>query len=145
MDGVIVIDRSVTWSHAGAGLGRVSGPLVNHRPTAGIITPAGRCAGAMWTLLLATAWSLGTGKRQWRRQQEACSPISRLTARPRIRKRGICCLPTRWSAVPIELCVSANGEGATREEAVDDLREALAGLIAEFGVPDELTVTMDVV
>jgi predicted RNase H-like HicB family nuclease len=29
--------------------------------------------------------------------------------------------------------VCANGEGATREEAVDDLREALAGLIAEFG------------
>jgi predicted RNase H-like HicB family nuclease len=41
--------------------------------------------------------------------------------------------------------VGANGEGATRKEAVDDLREALAGLIAEFGVPDELTVTVDVV
>ena len=38
-----------------------------------------------------------------------------------------------------------NGEGATREEAVDDLREALAGLIAEFGVPDELTVAVDMV
>ena len=41
--------------------------------------------------------------------------------------------------------VRTNGEGATREEAVDDLREALAGLIAEFGVPDELTVAVDMV
>jgi predicted RNase H-like HicB family nuclease len=41
--------------------------------------------------------------------------------------------------------VGANDEGATREEAVDDLREALAGLIAEFGVPDELTVAVDMV
>ena len=41
--------------------------------------------------------------------------------------------------------VSANGEGATREEAVDDLREALAGLIAEFGMPDELTMAVDMV
>ncbi len=40
--------------------------------------------------------------------------------------------------------VGANGEGATREEAVDNLREAFAGLIAEFGMPDELTVTVDV-
>jgi len=40
--------------------------------------------------------------------------------------------------------VGANGEGATREEAVADLREALAGLIAEFGVPEELTLTVDV-
>ena len=31
------------------------------------------------------------------------------------------------------------------EEVVDDLREALAGLIAEFGVPDGLTVTVGVV
>ena len=37
-----------------------------------------------------------------------------------------------------------DGEGATREEAVDNLREAFAGLIAEFGMPDELTVTVDV-
>ena len=35
--------------------------------------------------------------------------------------------------------------GSYREEAVDDLREALAGLIAEFGVPDELTVAVDMV
>ena len=39
--------------------------------------------------------------------------------------------------------VGANGEGATREETIDDLRQALEGLIAEFGVPDELTVTVD--
>ena len=41
--------------------------------------------------------------------------------------------------------VGANGEDVTREEAVDDLCEALAGLIAEFGVPDELTVAVDMV
>jgi hypothetical protein len=39
--------------------------------------------------------------------------------------------------------LARTGEGTTREEAVDDLREALAGLIAQFGVPDELTVTVD--
>jgi hypothetical protein len=40
--------------------------------------------------------------------------------------------------------VGANGEGRTREEAIADLREALTGLIAEFGVPEELTLTLDV-
>jgi hypothetical protein len=36
--------------------------------------------------------------------------------------------------------VGANGEGTTADEAVADLREALTGLVAEFGVPDELTL-----
>jgi predicted RNase H-like HicB family nuclease len=50
-----------------------------------------------------------------------------------------------WCAhVQLRPNVGANGEGATREEAVADLREALAGLIAEFGVPEELTLTVDV-
>jgi predicted RNase H-like HicB family nuclease len=40
--------------------------------------------------------------------------------------------------------VGANGEGETAEAAVADLREALAGLIAEFGAPDELTLMLDV-
>ncbi|HZO66364.1 MAG TPA: hypothetical protein VFB74_15285 [Kribbellaceae bacterium] len=40
--------------------------------------------------------------------------------------------------------VGANGEGATPEAAVDDLREALTGLIESFGVPEMLTVTVDV-
>jgi hypothetical protein len=40
--------------------------------------------------------------------------------------------------------VGANGEGDTPEAAVADLREALAGLIAEFGVPAELTLTVEV-
>lgn len=40
--------------------------------------------------------------------------------------------------------VGAHGEGATRESAVADLRDALVGLIAEFGAPDELAVTLDV-
>jgi predicted RNase H-like HicB family nuclease len=40
--------------------------------------------------------------------------------------------------------VGAHGQGDTPEAAVADLREALTGLIAEFGAPDELTVTVDV-
>ena len=40
--------------------------------------------------------------------------------------------------------VGANGEGATRAEAVADLREALTGLVVEFGAPEELTLTIDV-
>ncbi|MBI1758466.1 MAG: hypothetical protein HYR62_04480 [Actinobacteria bacterium] len=41
--------------------------------------------------------------------------------------------------------VGANGEGDTADAAVADLREALLGLIAEFGAPDELTLTLDVI
>ncbi len=40
--------------------------------------------------------------------------------------------------------VGAHGDGETREAAIDDLREALSGLIAEFGPPDEVTVDVDV-
>ena len=40
--------------------------------------------------------------------------------------------------------MGANGEGDTREAAIADLREALEGLIAEFGAPEELTLTVDV-
>lgn len=40
--------------------------------------------------------------------------------------------------------VGAHGEGETREAAVTDLREALSGLLAEFGAPEELTFTIDV-
>jgi len=40
--------------------------------------------------------------------------------------------------------VGAHGEGDSAESAVADLREALAGLIAEFGVPQELTLTVEV-
>ncbi len=40
--------------------------------------------------------------------------------------------------------VGAHGEGDSREAAIADLREALTGLIAEFGVPDELTLMVDV-
>ncbi|WP_239377720.1 MULTISPECIES: type II toxin-antitoxin system HicB family antitoxin [unclassified Frankia] len=38
--------------------------------------------------------------------------------------------------------VGAHGEGATEQDALDDLREALVGLIEEFGVPRELSVTV---
>jgi predicted RNase H-like HicB family nuclease len=40
--------------------------------------------------------------------------------------------------------VGANGEGESAAAAVEDLREALSGLIAEFGAPDELTLMLDV-
>ena len=40
--------------------------------------------------------------------------------------------------------VGAVGDGATAEEAVADLRAALAALIEEVGVPPELTLTLDV-
>jgi predicted RNase H-like HicB family nuclease len=40
--------------------------------------------------------------------------------------------------------VGANGEGASPDAAVADLREALVGLIDEFGIPDELTLMVDV-
>jgi len=38
--------------------------------------------------------------------------------------------------------VGAHGEGDTEQAALDDLREALTGLIEEFGVPRELSVTV---
>lgn len=37
----------------------------------------------------------------------------------------------------------AHGEGRTREEAVDDLRVALTGLVTEFGAPDELALPIN--
>jgi hypothetical protein len=40
--------------------------------------------------------------------------------------------------------VGANGEDDSAHAAVADLREALTGLIAEFGIPDELTLMVDV-
>ena len=39
--------------------------------------------------------------------------------------------------------VGANGEGDTPEAAAEDLREALTGLIEEFGVPQSITVTVE--
>ncbi|MFK4089013.1 hypothetical protein ACI2LF_33165 [Kribbella sp. NPDC020789] len=38
----------------------------------------------------------------------------------------------------------ANGEGATREAAIDDLKEALALLIEHVGVPEQLVFTVEV-
>jgi predicted RNase H-like HicB family nuclease len=38
--------------------------------------------------------------------------------------------------------VGAHGEGYTEEAALEDLREALTGLIEEFGVPRELSITV---
>ncbi len=38
--------------------------------------------------------------------------------------------------------VGAHGEGDTEEAALQDLREALTGLIEEFGVPRELSITV---
>jgi len=39
--------------------------------------------------------------------------------------------------------VGANGEGDTPEAAIEDLREALTGLIESFGVPNQITVSVD--
>lgn len=39
--------------------------------------------------------------------------------------------------------VGAHGEGEISDAAVADLREALTGLLEEFGAPDELTLTID--
>jgi predicted RNase H-like HicB family nuclease len=38
--------------------------------------------------------------------------------------------------------IGAHGEGDTEEEALEDLRVALTGLIEEFGVPRELSITV---
>ncbi|WP_017556764.1 hypothetical protein [Nocardiopsis baichengensis] len=40
--------------------------------------------------------------------------------------------------------VGAVGEGTTPEAAVEDLREAVTGLIEEFGPPQELTLELKV-
>ena len=41
-----------------------------------------------------------------------------------------------WCAhAQLRLGVGAHGEGNSREGAIADLREALMGLIAEFGIP----------
>jgi hypothetical protein len=53
----------------------------------------------------------------------------------------------KWSVVrspQLRPGVGAHGEGQTREAAVADLREVLEGLIAEFGAPQGLTLTVDV-
>jgi hypothetical protein len=39
----------------------------------------------------------------------------------------------------------ADGMGKTRDEAIARLRESLTGIIAEFGAPEEMTLTVDVV
>jgi predicted RNase H-like HicB family nuclease len=38
----------------------------------------------------------------------------------------------------------ANGEGETREEAIEDLKAALIALVDEVGIPEQLVVTLDV-
>jgi predicted RNase H-like HicB family nuclease len=48
-----------------------------------------------------------------------------------------------WSAhAQLRPGVGAHGEGESEEAALEDLREALVGLIEEFGVPQELPVTV---
>jgi predicted RNase H-like HicB family nuclease len=48
------------------------------------------------------------------------------------------------AAAQLRAGVGAVGDGETREAALDDLREALQALIAEAGIPDELTLTLNV-
>ena len=38
----------------------------------------------------------------------------------------------------------ANGEGETREEAIEDFKAALIALVDEVGIPEQLVVTLDV-
>ena len=40
--------------------------------------------------------------------------------------------------------VGATGDGATQEEAIADLRAGLELLIEEVGIPDEITLTLNV-
>jgi predicted RNase H-like HicB family nuclease len=40
--------------------------------------------------------------------------------------------------------VGAHGEGETADAAVADVRQALTGLLEEFGPPEELTLIIDV-
>ncbi|WP_133798991.1 hypothetical protein [Kribbella caucasensis] len=39
--------------------------------------------------------------------------------------------------------VGANGSGDTPDEAVEDLRESLTGLVEAFGVPRQITITVE--
>jgi hypothetical protein len=45
---------------------------------------------------------------------------------------------------PAPARVGAHGDGDSPEAAVADLREALTGLVEEFGIPDELTLLIEV-
>jgi hypothetical protein len=49
-----------------------------------------------------------------------------------------------WCAhAQLRPAIGAHGEGNSREAASMDLRGALIELIAEFGIPDELTLILD--
>jgi predicted RNase H-like HicB family nuclease len=52
---------------------------------------------------------------------------------------GVCC-----ASAQLRPGVGAVGDGATPEEAIADLRQALTLLIEEVGAPPELTLTLDV-
>jgi hypothetical protein len=45
---------------------------------------------------------------------------------------------------PCAAATRGGREGETAEAAIEDLRNALIVLVEEFGVPDELTVNVDV-
>jgi predicted RNase H-like HicB family nuclease len=49
-----------------------------------------------------------------------------------------------WSAeAAVDPKSFANGEGATREAALEDLKEAIAALVDVVGIPEQLTVTVE--
>jgi hypothetical protein len=52
---------------------------------------------------------------------------------------GACC-----ASAQLRPGVGAVGDGATQEEAISDLRSALAALLDVVGPPDELTLTLNV-
>lgn len=49
-----------------------------------------------------------------------------------------------YASAHLRADVAAFGEGATREEAIADLRAGLELLLEEVGPPDELTLTLNV-
>ena len=50
-----------------------------------------------------------------------------------------------WCAcAPLRPGVAAFGDGQTLDEAIADLRVGLELLIEELGIPDEMTLTLDV-
>ena len=49
-----------------------------------------------------------------------------------------------WSAeAAVDPKSFANGEGATREAALEDLKEAIAALVDVVGIPEQLTATVE--
>ena len=78
------------------------------------------------------------GQRRWFGQLIYTDRVSRIVHVPYTLERdedGVWC-----ASALVRPGAGAVGDGITREDAVADLREALVALIAEIGVPEELTL-----